>query len=63
MQKKSPWASKTLWANAIALVASVLAIFGFDLGPDVQAGIVTAALAVVNIVLRFTTTKPIVGKS
>ena len=36
-------------------------IFGFDfaLTPEVQAEIVAAVMAVVNIVLRFITTKPV----
>lgn len=62
-----PWyASKTIWANAVAFAATMTMVFGVDLpvdlGPDVQAEIVAAIMAVVNIVLRFVTDKPIGGE-
>ena len=58
-QPKPLWASKTLWVNALALVAALAAGFGLDLGltPEVQGSLVGAIMAVVNIVLRFKTTK------
>jgi len=57
METKPFWASKTLWINAIALVAAVTGAFGMDLGldPETQTAIVGAVMSVVNIVLRFTT--------
>ena len=57
METKPFWTSKTLWVNAIALVAAITGAFGMDLGLDAetQAGIVGAVMSVVNIALRFTT--------
>lgn len=57
MDTKPFWASKTLWVNAIALVAAISGAFGMDLGldPETQAGIVGAVMSVVNIALRFVT--------
>lgn len=57
--KKSKLQSKTLWANGVALIASLSVAAGLDLGmtEQVQAGIVVAALSIVNIVLRFTTSQ------
>ncbi len=56
---KPVWTSKTMWANAIALVASVLVAFGLDLDltPEKQAALAGAIVAVTNIILRFKTTK------
>jgi hypothetical protein len=53
--------SKTLWANIIALLATVATAFGLDLGlgPEQQATIVAGVMAIVNIVLRFKTDKAI----
>lgn len=55
------YASKTLWVNVVALVATLAGAFKLDLGltPEVQATVVTTIMAVVNIVLRFVTTTPI----
>jgi len=57
MDTKPFWASKTLWVNAIALVAAISGAFGIDLGldPETQTAIVGAVMSVVNIVLRFVT--------
>ena len=57
MNKKPIWASKTLWVNAIALLGSLAITLGWDFGltPEVQGKIVTAIMAVANIVLRFLT--------
>ena len=57
METKPFWASKTLWVNAIALVAAVTGAFGVDLGldPETQTAIVGALMGIVNIVLRFMT--------
>jgi len=62
-ETKPFWQSKTLWVNVIAGVATVAGVFKLDLGltPEVQAELATGILAVVNIVLRFTT-KTAVGK-
>jgi len=59
---KKPWyASKTILANIVAFAATVAVIAGVDLGltPEVQAEIVAAVLAGVNIVLRLITTQGI----
>lgn len=55
------WASRTIWANIIALVATISTVAGLDLGLNeaAQTSIVSGVMAVVNIVLRFTTSKPI----
>ena len=51
------WASKTLWVNAVALVASISGAFGLDIGltPEAQSSIVGGVMAVVNIILRLVT--------
>ena len=61
MESKSFLASKTLWVNLIAGIATVSGAFGLDLGLDAetQTAIATGVLAVVNIVLRLVTTKPL----
>ena len=55
--------SKTLWVNAIAVIAfwvnwkfKVVII-----PPELQEEIVTTAMAIINIALRFTTTQPAVA--
>ena len=65
IQSSKPWyASKTIWANIVAFAATVAVIAGVDVGLtlEVQAEIVTAVLAGVNIVLRLITTQGI-GKA
>ena len=61
METTKWFASKTLWVNVVALVATLAGVFKLDLGltPEVQATVVTTILALVNIVLRFVTTTPI----
>ncbi len=57
-----PWyASKTIWANALAMIAAGATVFGLDLGltPEVQAEILAVVMTVVNIVLRFITKDPV----
>ena len=57
-QSSKPWyVSKTIWANLVAFAATVAVIAGVDVGltPEVQAEIVAAVLAGVNIVLRLIT--------
>lgn len=63
METKPFWASKTLWVNAIALVAAVTGAFGMDLGldPETQTAVVGALMGVVNIVLRFMTKTAVGG--
>jgi len=58
------WASKTLWANIVALVAVLTASFGFDLGLDAetQTAVVAAIMTVVNIVMRLVTKGPVTLK-
>ena len=55
------WQSKTVWVNVVALVATLAGAFKLDLGltPEVQATVVTAIMALVNVGLRFVTTTPI----
>lgn len=66
MESKPWYASKTIWANVVAFVATMATVFGldlpFDLSAEVQAEIVAAVMAVVNIVLRFVTSTPIAGE-
>ena len=61
MDAKPFWASKTLWVNLLALVASLAAGFGLDLGldPETQAALIGGVMAVVNVLLRLTTSKPL----
>ena len=60
MKKKSPLKSKTLWANALAIVF----IFGQSvLGEELfSVELQTAILAVINILLRAVTSEPIGGE-
>jgi len=61
-ETKPFWQSKTLWANAVGFIAVLTGAFGLDLGldPETQITIVGAVMAVINIILRFTTKQPIV---
>lgn len=54
---KPKWASRTLWANAIAFIAAVATAFGFDLGLGVeqQGALVAGIMAIVNGILRLRT--------
>jgi hypothetical protein len=58
---KKWWSSKTIWANAIMLIATGLEVSGVTnvLTAEVQAQVVTAVMAVVNVVLRFVTKEPV----
>ena len=50
---KAWWTSKTLWANAVAVVAAVLTGFGIDvLNTETQGALVVGIVAVTNMVLR-----------
>ena len=55
--EKPFYASKTLWVNAVMLVATISSAFGLDLGldPETQVAIVGAIMGVVNIGLRLIT--------
>lgn len=56
------FASKTLWVNVVAALATLAGVFKLDLGltPEVQATVVTTILALVNIGLRLVTKTAIV---
>ena len=56
------YASRTLWVNVVATVATLAGVFKVDLGltPEVQATVVTTILALVNIALRLVTKTAIV---
>ena len=60
-EAKSVFASKTMWANLLALFGSIGTAFGLDLGLDeeTQIAIVGGVMAVVNMVLRLTTKSPV----
>lgn len=54
---KKWWHSKTMWANALAVVGiAVQGATGFILSPEIQ----VAALGVINVVLRLITKEEIV---
>lgn len=59
MDSKPWYTSKTLWANAVAFVALLVQSFGtgFVIDAEHQIGI----LAVINLILRFTTKTGISG--
>lgn len=58
METKPKIASKTLWVNGVALLASVASVaFGFEVDAEAQAAIVGGIMAVVNIGLRLVTVK------
>ena len=61
METTKWFASKTLWVNVVAAVATLAGVFKLDLGltPDVQATVVTTSLALVNVGLRFVTKTPV----
>jgi preprotein translocase subunit SecY len=50
---------RTLIVNVIALLASILGMYGHEVSPEDQVNISTAILAIVNIALRFYTTTAI----
>ena len=63
MKTKAWYKSKTIWVNLVALVASVSAAFGFELGltEEVQGSIVAGIMGAVNVVLRITTDSAVGG--
>jgi hypothetical protein len=53
-ESKPFYTSKTMWANAIAVIVAVLAsVTGYDVEPEAQVGL----LALVNMILRVVTSK------
>jgi len=50
---------RTIIINAVALLASVLALSGLDVGVDHQAAIVAGIMALGNMILRKVTTTPL----
>ena len=62
VEKKHWYESKTLWVNLIALAGIILnSQYGIELDAETQAVFATSILAIVNIVLRIVTKKPIGG--
>lgn len=63
-EAKPAWASKTLWVNLVALVASIAVALGVDIGLTVEAqgALVGGIMALVNIVLRLVTKQPVTVK-
>ena len=59
MEPKSILASKTFWANLIALAAVMAGSAGLDIGVEEQGTLVAGIMAVVNIILRFVTKSPV----
>ena len=60
METKPFWASKTLWINAVGLVAALLAAFyGASVGVDGQTAVVAGVMTIVNLILRLTTTSAV----
>ena len=56
MDSKPFYLSKTMWANALVLLSSILSNFGVvDILPGEQAELVAGGLAFVNILLRLAT--------
>lgn len=51
METKTSWASKINWAQAIGILATVLALVGIDLDPETQ----VAVIAGINGVMAFVT--------
>ena len=43
---KSIWASKTVWAGLVAVIAGVAGIWGYSISPEDQSSIVEIVLAV-----------------
>ena len=66
METERPWQSRTQWVNFISAVAAIILMFGFELGPEQQAAIVTVILLVVNaanMYLRTDSTKVVTWKA
>jgi len=58
--EKPIYRSKTLWVNVVAIIGIILnSLYGIEIDAELQATLATAILAVVNIILRLITSKPI----
>ncbi|MFA6111613.1 MAG: hypothetical protein WDA75_22870 [Candidatus Latescibacterota bacterium] len=57
MPAKLFWESRTFWANAIAILLTLIAYFG---DREIPAEAAVSLLAMINLVLRLVTNKPIV---
>lgn len=62
METKTIWTSRTFWANIVALGASFATAYGLDIGMEQQGAIVGGVMALVNIALRFDTSKKVTLK-
>ena len=61
--QKSVFTSKTMWANVMALIAAVSALFGLEMTPEAQMQLVEFLLLgmpMLNVVLRFVTKDKVV---
>ncbi|TVM35615.1 hypothetical protein [Oceanidesulfovibrio marinus] len=47
-ESKKWWASKTVWAGVVTIIASILGLLGFDFGADLQAQVVDKLPAIVT---------------
>jgi hypothetical protein len=59
VQQKGWWASKTVWFNIATLVAAIAATKGLNLDANDITSIAAGASTIGNIILRFSTEKPI----
>ena len=64
MEAKKWFESKTLWVNLLAGIGAITGAIGIDIGltPEMHLSVVTAIMAVVNVVLRVKTKQPVVLK-
>ena len=64
MEAKKWFQSKTLWVNLLAGIGAITGAIGIDIGltPEMQLSVVTAIMAVVNVVLRVKTKQPVALK-
>lgn len=49
-QEKPWWASKSIWGALVAILASILAAFGYDIGAEDQSAIVQSVVSIVGAV-------------
>ena len=60
METKKIYESRTFWVNLVAIIGIVLnSLYGIELDAELQATLATSVLAVINIILRLITSKPI----
>ncbi len=62
MNGKRWWESKTIWVNALTLIASGLTIVAGSesVDPQIVAVVTGLAIPIVNLILRFVTKMPVV---